>query len=747
MSDIKLDNEVKQIIKIYRLISFWFMRFWVFIFVLILGILLLYILSKNQDSVFSFEDIDVGETNFYIEQPWELVWEKIIYFGNKTFTWLNVELLFWNIFLNTKNTVISNNNIIHFWDYYLPNYFELTQSQKKLFMNYFSWDIKWEVDINRLNDYLKIIKINTENKNIQSIKPPSKLKSLNWNFLEKFWLKCMIKGFWNSQFCSSNIEYFLNNFYNYQITEDITSLEIINQVIQWTKYKKEYCDWLLYFMYKTSDINLELWSYLIQCWSDYESIYRKLVWFKEVVWDLWKWRISSKIYQDNSINMYKLISCMSFIVNLNAWVDIDDINWFLEFVTDILIEKKIKNDVYYDLLYIFINHSSYLPNSIKLAPWKSDDTALVEVKKKISNININLWLETLVTNKKIIQQLEKKQKVNNVNTNTVKERFNSYISEFKNFRNYWDVMENDIDREVTIWESSITLNISKWSWKKEEIDIMINKITFKLDLNNRFFIKDVRFVSEELTNQVIWYIKNREGITFPELLEQVEYFWTIDWEVKFDFCKVLNEHLKWVTLDDEKVEILLCDPKKVVVLKFDGVLYRFFIKNNSFDYFSINDKDLFEKLKQNNDKTILIEQMPQFIYDIVSYRIEVETMDIDLSDARTIISKIDMYLWAEVLNSEQLNWEEWLYKVKFELDSNIFVWELDFKNNYSLYNIFYQIEDRDKVVEISLWGIMFRLTESDMSKLNFFSDRPMEYIERNEPNSYKKIVDYLENNK
>jgi len=194
-------------------------------------------------------------------------------------------------------------------------------------------------------------------------------------------------------------------------TDNETFFTIMNTLLQQKKYNEKWCTQLLYYSYYTEKENSTTEKLLEQCDPTYQEKYRLFIDFSEVQKELFSKFISNKIYKDESINIYKLISFQQIINDdiTNRIINTDRINWYFSFIQELLKRDKIWL-FYKELTYFFNNY--YLEKAIEnieITSKMTNKTELDTIAKQIISINNGnqliwyIWLKNQV-NKNLLEK-------------------------------------------------------------------------------------------------------------------------------------------------------------------------------------------------------------------------------------------------------------------------------------------------------------------------------------------------------
>ncbi|AHB41445.1 hypothetical protein P148_SR1C00001G0654 [candidate division SR1 bacterium RAAC1_SR1_1] len=286
-------------------------------------------------------------------------------------------------FQETKDYIESFNNLLYYKGFVIPRFFWISKTAPLQSIEYFN---KGTYTVDELDILFKNIFIGS-NKNTSQ--PPRNISfPLTKGIIEEFNLQCLFQSKISPLICNIFISTFLDEFFVHAIeTDNDIFFTIINKLLKEKKYNEKGCKQLLYYTYYTEKENNTTERLLEQCHPSYKEKYRLFIDFSEVQKELFSKFISNKIYKDETINVYKLISFQQIINDdiTNKIINIDRINGYFSFLQELLKRDKI-GLFYKELTYFFNNY--YLKKAIEN----------IEITSKIANkTEIDIIAKQIIT--------------------------------------------------------------------------------------------------------------------------------------------------------------------------------------------------------------------------------------------------------------------------------------------------------------------------------------------------------------
>lgn len=490
---------------------------------------------------------------------------KIQEFLHKVEAIQNQQTLTWPIalgqFQETKDYIESFNNLLYYKGFIIPRFFWVSKTAPLQSIEYFN---KGTYTVDELDTLFKNIFIGS-NKNTSQ--PPRNISfPLSKGIIEEFNLQCLFQSKISPLICNVFISTFLDEFFVHTIeTDNDMFFTIMNKLLQEKKYNEKWCRQLLYYTYYTEKENSTTERLLEQCHISYQEKYRLFIDFSEVQKELFSKFISNKIYKDENINIYKLISFQQIINDdiTNKIINIDRINWYFGFLQELLKREKIWL-FYKELTYFFNNY--YLKKSIEnieITSKIANKTEIDTIAKQIITINNGnqliwyIWLKDQI-NKNILEMelsIGQEDKTNE-----------SYEQKIENL--LLQIKDIEIKQKFLSWNNILIYGIRKIQNKTNNSSLEIKTISIPTKLRleenkNTLTLKQIVLEGFDDISQTINKLIEKQKRSFADLQKYIyqnsSLFGTIapikEEEVE-NICKEITN-----TLTDQEVKI--CNSNKI----------------------------------------------------------------------------------------------------------------------------------------------------------------------------------------
>ena len=279
---------------------------------------------------------------------------------------LQIQVLQWD-FQTEAWFIKSVNNLITYKWFVIPRYFYMYNTIPVKQLSYFSGA---DYDINELENFVDTFVFTKKITVTQSFNRTQipLLKTLN----DEFNLSCVFENKISKNACNYYLNDFLDSFFIYDISTDYSGLQkIFGAVKDNTAVKWRFCEGLSkYLLYANdqSDIIKEIFGL---CWSTYESLFKRTVFFMEIQNTLENQSFEKTSYKDILLNEYKLLSYQQqiyqdFLINK---VDVYKITGYLDFIKEVLAKNAVES-FYKDETYWYNN--KYLVPSLEKIVYQSN---------------------------------------------------------------------------------------------------------------------------------------------------------------------------------------------------------------------------------------------------------------------------------------------------------------------------------------------------------------------------------------
>lgn len=730
--------EIKNIIDFYRNLSDIVFKFWIYFLIWVISILFLSIINFDSKKVFSFR---YKSDSYLTNLSNNLKWDIFSYDNKRRVNWLDLEILRWN-FSYSWNSISSYNNLLVYSWFILPFKFS---TSKKIDVKPYSSFLSWDYDINDINKYLsQFVLIKTEWVD-SDIKEFNSLVLSEDGIKDFYQLSCISKINLIPFFCNKNIWIFTHNLHNYEILSNKDEfIDVFSNLID-SKYNKQICDWIINYVWYSYDTNDSIENIVSRCGQSYLDKYTKLKNYKDLSNQLHKDIYTDKVYNDNQLNSYKLVSLQNNIyMNLQKWIINNSLmEWYIAFINKLLRTNGI-DPFYKDEIYVYNN--SYLQKRLVALKWKYN----LDISKKIdffldelSRINrwdyisSYKWLESELLNKNLLKlHSSADNRVVVQSVFSLKDYFDDYIKNFS----FVTVLENKFDdsnKTVTIKAKIII----KWQLPDSENNTIYINILFVYNWSS-LFVKAVKIDwNEYLTDLINQKLKSSQWILINDLYSILSNNIQLKWNIKVDNCILLKDILqKNFSSNESKVLLRSCSQDYIDILK-NQITYKFTIKWLKLSEIDVSDKDIQNLVVSwySNYKTISIDSLNDFVLWVLKLEKPKEktSSDENINEIAKINDLFKKYLWV-VPTDIKWNWVR--YIIKFVLNDLTLRATLYTDKNYKL-SITRIIDAWDNSIWSNLSWLNLYLIDSYKTDLNKFKEFTVDYIKWIDPKWYQEFID------
>lgn len=723
------DDEVKKIIWFYRTLSFWFVKFWIFILFILIWIVLLVLFKPIRwFDIFLYANniISMKEYNVWYKKiiNW-YQWDLVDFSNDPVLNKLNISILYWPFYLDSsKKFKYSYNNLVDQWWFVFPlNSKTSVDLELKWIMPFDDWSYAYDDLLNYIDNVVLSkydwMEISLDRPVMESIKDN--------NLIDMFSLSCLLWKWTNSPFCKVNIDNFFNRVFMYKvwINDKILDLETDNDNFSkifykllevW--YKDKLCMSMSRYLSMSFDTREFLEWYYESCWWNVRSDYNKVLAFNEILQNYKKNNFSSTIYSDKQLNHLKLVSIMNSFYNGKP--RLNSLNSYNNMVRNLLKWWRI-NDIYKDIIYVFNN--KYLISKLKDEGEKETYMSKADANKLIDQImDINKWwLEEWLVNKWLVEHM--RWDINNI---VVKQNRISLDSQFNNLLIRFPFIVPLSALKIN--ESKGTATIDNWKFvvyiqsEKTNIELKFTNLIIKIDENGVSFVNQVFLIWMDKENAILSDMIKKNWVSVGDLKWFLADQVSVSNTKKLSLCQMINKDEKFKTW--WSWEIKQCNDE-TIIFDQNWIDYIFEFNSQQLVDFEISDKNIDVVIKQNNKwKLVLLENLPQFIYDVLRVKLEWDS-HIDINDATIINNKLDTYFWVK---ARSIKWSRWVFLIKFMIWSHNFEWTLNFNKNYRLSSVKLIIESGAKNQIYQITWLELYLIDKYKNELNLFKDDPIKYM-------------------
>ena len=605
----------------YRLIYRIVFRWWVFIIVVILGILswVFIQIKANQPDTFNL----VGESSIQNKDKWSKSnVDKIL--SNPIADNVDIEpIISYGSISFTDKAFQSKSNLVKYKWVVLPQLaFVDFHSDGFISLEDFNDKKTSREDLENMVKVLitdKIIYDKTFNL--------SSSQDLRWNpqvfdwwLIEGFGLWCVNSAKLSDFVCDRILE----RFYKYGKYYDLSRyssdiLILVRKLSEQGKDIQPICtmvqDYVWHSGVTSSDILLSIMNY---CPEEDRRYYRKVLNFIDIENSLRQPELLDKVFDDPDLNAYKLISAQQTVYKslTNSSINENFIKTYLTFVQNLLNKDrgsgKYLEPIYKDILYVFNTDVLYdaLMQKGKLSS---------EIKTQIDHINKG---DKFLEYEPLISQLTTPDAVKvsswwtppDVDEKTLEDVFAKFYTMNERLKIRRSTVLSDTDMQVQTEIYSDAIFRVTW-WESLKATVLLHR------KQNVLYVKSINVSNQHNLSDTLNIYAADWNITFDAML------WYIDEQVWFWYKVPKEDEEPEFTLCDRldgrgDIELYSCDDSSIVLYKWD-VEYVFTLWNWILDSFTISDSDIDSALKGMFSSIMTSkENTPTVIESIINFTLE-----------------------------------------------------------------------------------------------------------------------------
>ncbi len=650
MNKQQLQEKTQEILKKYWKIYKILFTYGIFIIIGVFVIFKIYnILNKQANLIYDINSLDTIKQKTIQEFFKKINKKNTLYFFSGEIITDDIQ---------EENEIISSyNNLVTYKWFIVPRFFSITKTAPIQPLPYFQ---KWTYTKEEMAIFFKNIILWSK-----WISKETKLNTLfpiNKNLIEEFNLQCLFEKKITNSICDIFTEKFIKEFFIYNIEQDNINIEpIFNNIIKQKKHKEKMCQNLLYYTYYTNSQNITIQNFLENCWSEYKDSYITFTNFIDVQNELYNKFISNKIYKNEKINIYKLISFQQIIYEdiKNNRLNIDSLNWYFSFIQEILKRNQIWN-FYKEVIYYFNNY--YIKENLQKTEIIKNITnkfELNEIEKQIININnwnkligYN-WLKDQI-NKNILQN---DFIITNTGENNTEQNNENQINLIENLLQQINIIS--INKKIISWN---TIKI-EWDWNLE------TKIPLEITLEeekNTLYVKNI---------VLIWFTEITESInklctsqkrSFSDLQKYIEQNKTLFWEVGQEIQEEeINKLCTTIKILLPRQELKTCNKTNIdidVLWKNNIITITFLHNNFILNKIDVSDEEarkIINNIIQTSNTDQSKEKFALFIKSIIQWLLTYVPETSNNSEwsinSIIIIERVKQFLWITVSDIVEKN--------------------------------------------------------------------------------------------
>ena len=646
----------------------------------------------------------------------------------------------------------SYNNLITYKWYVVPRLFWISNTMPLQPLSYYENN---QYSLEDMQTFFKNIII-ASNKDLETINKQTSLP-LN-NIISDFNLQCLFQTKIYNWICNKFTQDFINSFFLYNIQFDLDGFSKVEDIlVKNEEYKAKICNQLNnYVLYsKTTNENIErLFS---QCPQENKDKFLTFSSFLEVQKELENKSISSKVYTNDMINIYKLVSIQQIMYDdsINKRVNIDRIDGYLEFIQELLKKNKLSK-IYKEIVYYF--------NNYYIKPWlESPEAWLLTDKswinnsiKKINNINNGnalIGYEGLLTqiNTNII--IKEKQYIETEDTaGDNKKTIEILLNQITNF----DIQEKILSGNDILLKGTRSISQSKLNQRDTTQEII--KIQTKLRLQekeNTLYVKQIGLENHDdfsLTINKLIQSKPRSFADVEQYVKQNQTILNQKWSQSTStdtICSDIKEAFSWQDLQT-------CNQSQIILdILRKGKVVSLSISHNKFIVSNINisnddAKNIINNYIQQPETAVKIQSnminqdtIIGFIRDLLeelyTYKPQSDNTTFQWStNTIIIVEKIKTYLWTNVSDIVEKNDK---ILVQFSIKNINFIGNYDI-DSHTIQPLYFKDVLTNSLPTL-IKNVKLTLNDENKTNLDKFTIDPIEFIKENSLESfllYEKFI-------
>ena len=544
---------------------------------------------------------------------------------------------------------------------------------------------------------------------------------------ERFGLSCLWKRHLTSFFCYKNTAQFVSRIPYLSFENKLDELGALMQQIMRTPYKDAACNNLQSAFSKSAMADRKRETIFMLCGANYLQAYKRIVDFAMVTYEL-QGISNAKLYNDNDVNIFKLLSLQQKIYHntLQKNYDIGTIEIYLTFVQDLLVKRPNIDQVYKDIIYLY-NNTHLKAALTQIAILNNNAKVMLRLTDVIKNINESkpTELQSKISNPELVAYVNntKWPSVSQPGLVTFQDLFASKFTTFDNFVvTNQKVNNTTLSAEVEGYfilrdegeEEKKVLFVGNYTYAEETFTLvratfpqsqylgtMLNKL-----IKTSTTPIDIAFVYE--------FVKNNNGNASKAV----------------SLCDVI-EWGAYVPNECSDTSARFIQNETTITFAFNGYRITSVTTNVAATTVLLRQKLTGVITTQNNIASIIEELIGLTKEDESAWEPTQSTWSILDTNEFTIISKFKKFLQV---TPEKITMSEWKYLVEFIMDDTTFIAAVDIKNNYKLSPVV--IKQWEEYIRINNFSL--NLTNVSLSEINQFVTDPSEFIRKLDAEVHEK---------
>lgn len=663
--DLLVDTEWKSVVELYKKIYRILFRWWLFIFVVILGVLwwVMVQVKANQSNIKLVGDSSIGDMSKWVESNTDKILSSQI--GN------DVEpiISFGSISFNNKSFQSKSNLIKYKW-IVLPQLISLDfNSTGFISLDKFANQETTREDLENMI-YLITGSIYGKASTLPNIQNSRwEWKTLQWWLMEWFGLECVK----NEKLWDFVCDKLLERFYKYGQYYDLSLyssdlLILVRELSRQNKDIQPICTMIPEYIWHSWVISSDiLGSVMSFCSEEDFQYYKKMVNFIDIDNSLNQPELLDKVFEDPDLNAYKLLSAQQAVYRSlkSSSINLGFIKSYLTFVQNLL-SKDNKSGrylapIYKDLLYVFNTDVLYKT----LIEESKFSTELNNKLEQINNGDFVLGYPSLISQLTTSNIVKSEQFVSgNWTWSSLDSIFEKYygMNDHLQIKKATKLSDTDMQVQTEIYSEDIAK--ITW-WQTLKATILLHK------KQNVLYVKTINVWNQRNLSETLNIYAADWNVSFDKMLwyidEQIAFWYKAPWEDSEPEFVVCDELKNMNDIYMNTIEIYECDESSVVLYRWD-VEYAFTLLNWILESFVISDSNIELAVKEKLGSVMTSrENTPTIIESIVSFEMD-KPDEINIEKKLEIIDQFRIHLKL-VPTISDIDGEDSVFMVEFSVGS------------------------------------------------------------------------------
>lgn len=635
---------------------------------------------------------------------------------------IHIVLKWWQI-QNSGNLIVSDNNLLLYKGFVAPRFLSIYRTAPIVDIELIN---KWSYSIQDIDSIFQNIIFSPIQQNSIDSSQPNTIPVTN--IATTFNINC-INNIVLSPICEDYLQKFIQQsfMYNRLEAEDVESVH--KTLIQNTKRQKKYCesiaDHVLYSKTKNEQAN----KFIKDCPQDTEDKLIQENDFREVQEQLRTKNIENKVYQNNTINKYKLTSMWQSLYSDSTQNKITS-RYLEQYIayTQNLLRKNMLTGSYKEMLYYY-NNTYLLPTLYDIQtqnPSISNTNAIenINILNKWSKLLWFTWLENNIQNKGIITH------TNTLQTQSTNISIQALLQGISRFP-YAQIKKQDITNDTVDISGTFKLTALLVENKTVEFSALL-----KQD-GSRLYVTSITIKDQDVFNQALHDIihTQTQGITFSAIYEFINNSIAVYLSPKTEItvCDQINQLIP--------INIIQCWSSLIEITKQNDPKWIYTISLSGQTITDIKHSDT--ATQQSLIKFIGTEsdfiRLPATIAAILDTDKDKapEENKIQQANIIRISDSLRQFLWTRL---DDISYYKNVYFIQFEIDKINFIAQYD-TQSHTIVDLYFKDVMMNKK-PIAIKNINLTLSETNQTNINNFVADPLEYIKNTNLSAFTAYIQF-----